>query len=127
MSLFGRLFSRSALPLQVKYFGEAVFVREHPLAADYQITGTAEAPRAMVEAGYDGDLTTRNLDWLFTVQELRKLPFELTQNSQIRRQDGSGLLVYMPTPNAAGAVWSPDDDDSLQRRYRCLFTGEESV
>lgn len=127
MSVFGKLFSRSALPLQVKYFGEAVFVREHRLAADYQIVGTAEAPRVTVEAGFDADLTSRNIDWLFTLEELRKLPFELTQNSQIRRLEGSGLLIYMPTPNSAGAVWSPDDDDSLLRRYRCLFTGEESV
>lgn len=127
MSFFGSLFSRSALPLQMKYFGEAVFVRETRLASDYKIVATAEAPRVNVEVGYDGDLTSRNLDWLITPEELRKLPFEITQNSQIRRMDGSGLLVYMPTPNAAGAVWSPDDDDSLLRRYRCLLTGEESV
>lgn len=127
MSLFGKLFSRSALPLQVKYFGEAVFVREHRSARDYRIVGTAEAPRVSVELGYQADLTTRNLDWLFTLDELRKLPFELTANSQIRREEESGLLIYMPTPNAAGAVWSPDDDDSLLRRYRCLFAGEDSV
>lgn len=105
-----------------------MFVRETRTAlSDYELKATAEAPREDVETSYQGDLSSSRLDWVISEAELARLPFEITSSTQIRRVCGARLVIYMPTPNAAGEISSPEDDDRIYRRYRCLKTGEESV